>query len=133
LRIWCLLNLSNLLIWILIVRCFITTKHRDLFVFYDLRDKKLRCRFRFVYLSSSYRLQIVMWISWNEFLRESFNKFSSEIFCSFFNSLAENLSMINESKDSINWKIIKIVKQACLIESVDEMIKCDVFVLKTKT
>jgi hypothetical protein len=29
-------------------------------------------------------------------------------------------------------EFIKIVKQACLIESDDEMIKCDVFVLKTK-
>jgi hypothetical protein len=41
--------------------------------------------------------------------------------------------MINESKDSIDWKIIKVVKQTCLIENDDEMIKCDVFVLKTKT
>jgi hypothetical protein len=59
-------------------------------------------------------------------------KFSSEIFCSFFSSLAESLSMINESKDSIDWKVVKIVKQACLIENDDEMTKCDVFALKTK-
>jgi hypothetical protein len=59
-------------------------------------------------------------------------KLSFEIFCSFFNSFVENLSMINESRNSIDWRIIKIVKQACLIESVDEMIKCDVLVLKTR-
>jgi hypothetical protein len=60
-------------------------------------------------------------------------EFSSEISCSFFSSFAENLSMINESRNSIDWRIIKIVKQVCLIESDDEMIKCDVFVLKSKT
>ncbi len=60
-------------------------------------------------------------------------KFSFEIFCSFFNSFVENLSMINESKDSIDWRIIKIVKQAYLIKNDDEMINCDVLVLKTKT
>jgi hypothetical protein len=59
-------------------------------------------------------------------------EFSSEISCSFLSSFVESLSLINESKDSIDWRIIKIVKQACLIESDDEMIKCDVFVLRTK-
>jgi hypothetical protein len=58
---------------------------------------------------------------------------SFEIFCSFFNSFVENLSMINESRNSIDWRIIKIVKQICLIENDDEMTRCDVFVLKTKT
>jgi hypothetical protein len=80
----------------------------------------------------------VVFKSWCEYHEMNFFvnrsiKLSSEIFCSFFNSFVENLSMINESKDSIDWRIIKIVKQACLIESDDEMIKCDVFVLKTKT
>jgi hypothetical protein len=74
LRIWFLLNLFNLSIWILIVRCSFITKHRDLFIFYDLRDRELRCRSRFVYLSFLCRLQIVMWISWDEILRESFNR-----------------------------------------------------------
>jgi hypothetical protein len=59
-------------------------------------------------------------------------KFSSEISCSFFSSFAENLSMINESKDSIDWKVIKIVKQVCLIWNDDEMTKCDVFILRSK-
>ncbi len=58
-------------------------------------------------------------------------KFSSEISCSFLSSLAENLSMINESKDSIDWRITKTVKQACLIESGGEMARCGVLVLRT--
>jgi hypothetical protein len=67
----------------------------------------------------------VVFISWceyhemNLFVNRSIECWT-EIFCSFLNSLAENLSMINESRDSIDWRIIKIVKQACLIESDDE-------------
>jgi hypothetical protein len=84
-----------------------------------------------------YRFYVVFrsWCEYHEmnfFVNRSI-KFSSEIFCSFFSSLVENLSMINESRNSIDWRIIKIVKQACLIESDDEMTRCDVFVLKTKT
>ncbi len=79
----------------------------------------------------------VVFRSWCEYHEMNFFvnrsiKFSFEIFCSFFNSFVESLSMINESRNSINWRIIKIVKQAYLIESDDEMIKCDVFVLKMK-
>ncbi len=58
---------------------------------------------------------------------------SSEISCSFLSSFAENLSMINESKNSIDWRVIKTVKQACLIESGDEMTRCDVSVLRPRT
>jgi hypothetical protein len=88
-------------------------------------------------LDSSICRLYVVFRSWcechemNLFVNRSI-EFSSEIFCSFFNSFAESLSMINESRNSIDWKIIKIVKQACLIESDDEMIKCDVFVLRSK-
>jgi hypothetical protein len=80
----------------------------------------------------------VVFRSWCEYHEMNFFvnrsiKLSFEISCLFFSSFVENLSMINESKDSIDWRIIKIVKQVYLIESDDEMIKCDVFVLKTKT
>jgi hypothetical protein len=86
--------------------------------------------------SSTCRLYVVFrsWCECHEmnlFVNRSI-KLSFEIFCSFFSSLAENLSMINESRNSINWKIIKIVKQTCLIESDDEMIKYDVFILRSK-
>ncbi len=84
------------------------------------------CRFYVIFRS---------WCEYHEmnlFVNRSI-KLSSEIFCSFFSSFVENLSMINESRNSIDWRIIKIVKQACLIESDDEMTSCDVFILKTKT
>ncbi len=79
----------------------------------------------------------VVFRSWCEYHEVNFFvnrsiEFSFEMFCSFFSSFAEDLSMINESKNSIDWRVIKIVKQACLIKSDDEMIKCDVFVLRTK-
>jgi hypothetical protein len=80
----------------------------------------------------------VVFKSWCEYHEMNFFvnrsvELSSEIFYSFFNSFVENLSMINESRNSIDWRIIKIVKQACLIESGDEMTRCDVLVLRTKT
>jgi hypothetical protein len=59
-------------------------------------------------------------------------KFSFEIFCSFFSSFAENLSMITESRNSIDWRIINAVKQACLIESDCVMTSCDELVRETK-
>ncbi len=132
-RIWFLLNLFNLLIWILIIRCSFITKHRDLFVFYDYEIKnfdvdfdQFTCRFYVVFRS---------WCEYHEmnlFVNRSV-KLSFEIFCSFFSSLAESLSMINESKDSIDWRVTRTVKQACLIESGDEVTRCDVFVQRTKT
>jgi hypothetical protein len=92
---------------------------------FDVDFDSFICRFHVVFRS---------WCEYHEmnfFVNRSV-ELSSEIFCSFFSSLAESLSMINESKDSIDWRIIKTVKQACLIENVDEMTKCDVFVLKAK-
>ncbi len=87
--------------------------------------------------SSACRLYVVFrsWCEYHEmnlFVNRSI-EFSSEIFCSFLNSLAESLSIISESRNSIDWRIAKILKQACLIESDDEMTRCDVLVLKTKT
>jgi hypothetical protein len=93
---------------------------------FDVDLDSFICRFYVVFRS---------WCEYHEmnfFVNRSI-KFSSEISCSFLSSFAENLSMINESKDSIDWRIIKIVKQACLIESDDEMTRCDVFVLRTRT
>jgi hypothetical protein len=93
---------------------------------FDVDFDLFTCRFYVVFRS---------WCEYHEmnfFVNRSI-KLSFEISYSFLSSFAENLSMINESKDSIDFKIIKFVKQACLIESDDEMIRCDVFVLKTKT
>jgi hypothetical protein len=80
---------------------------------FDVDLDSFTCRFYVVFIS---------WCEYHEmnlFVNRSV-ELSTEIFCSFFNSLAESLSMINESKDSIDWRVIKTVKQACLIESGDE-------------
>jgi hypothetical protein len=93
---------------------------------FDVDFDSFICRFYVVFKS---------WCEYHEmnFFVNRLIKFSSEISCFFFNSFAENLSMINESRNSINWRIIKIVKQACLIENGDEMTRCDVLVLRTRT
>ncbi len=92
---------------------------------FDVDFDSFTCRFYVVFKS---------WCEYHEvnfFVNRSI-KLSSEISCSFFSSLAEILSMINKSRNSIDWRVTKTVKQACLIESDDEMTRCDVFVLRMR-
>jgi hypothetical protein len=88
-------------------------------------------------LDSSICRFYVVFKSWCEYHEMNFFvnrsiKLSFEIFCSFFSSLAENLSMITESRNSIDWRVINAVKQACLIESDCVMNSCDELVRRTK-